>query len=119
MITGYAIAIWTVRVSANINSSVYALPRRMPDCLLIYPTFPFVRALYLLIDACTFDACYGHYSQIPPEFREMQFYLLLNFAVYLTLAIYLQLVLPQDYGVPKHLFVLLVQHHQTNQSETA
>ena len=32
----------------------------------------------------------------------MEMYLLLNFVVYLIIAMYLNQVIPQDYGVPKH-----------------
>ena len=34
----------------------------------------------------------------------------MNFVAYLTLAIYLQQVLPQDYGVPKHPLFFLSRH---------
>lgn len=88
--TGYGIAIWTVCIGANLTQSVYALPRRMPGKLMFYPTFPFVRAFYLLIDPCTWDTCHGEYHLMPEEFREMEGYLFLNFVVYMVLAAYLQ-----------------------------
>ena len=69
---------------------------------MFYPTFPFVRAFYLLIDPCTWDTCHGEYSLMPEEFREMEYYLIINFIVYMIFAAYLQQVIPQDYGVPKH-----------------
>ena len=92
--TGYGIAIWTVVIGANITESVYALPRRMPTRLMFYPTFPFVRAIYLLLDPCTWNACFGDYSLMPDEFREMEMYLLLDFVVYMAMAMYLNQVIP-------------------------
>lgn len=87
--TGYSIAIWTVCIGANITDSVYALPRRMPEILMIYPTFPFVRAIYLILDPCTWENCFGDYALMPAEFREMEMYLLLDFVLYMSMAIYL------------------------------
>ena len=69
---------------------------------MVHPIFPFVRANYLLLETCTWETCYGDYDLAPDEFREMEMYLLLNFVVYLIIAMYLNQVIPQDYGVPKH-----------------
>lgn len=85
---GYGIAIWTVCIGANITDSVYALPRRMPMILMLYPTFPFVRAIYLVLDPCTWENCYGDYHLMPDEFREMCIYLLGDFVLYTVMAIY-------------------------------
>ena len=87
--TGYGISTWTVYIASNITQSIYALPRRMPDTLMFYPTFPFVRAIYLLLDPCTWDTCYGDYDLMPQEFREMTLYLAMNFVIYTAAAVYL------------------------------
>jgi len=70
--------------------------------MMYYPTFPFVRAMYILIDTCTWEKCYGDYSSPIDEFKEMEFRLLGLAFVYFILALYLNEVLPQTYGVPKH-----------------
>jgi hypothetical protein len=69
---------------------------------MFYPVFPFVRANYLLMEICTWETCYGDYDLAPAEFREMEGWLLCNFAWYMLAALYLNQVIPQDYGVPKH-----------------
>ena len=86
---GYGLSIWTANIATNITQSIYALPRRMPTSLMFYPTFPFVRAMYLLIDPCTWDTCYGDYDLMPDEFREMTYYLIMNFFLYSAATIYL------------------------------
>lgn len=67
-----------------------------------YPTAPFVRANYLLLDPCTWDTCYGDYDLAVDEFHEMCLILLTNALVYFVLALYLNEVVPQTYGIPKH-----------------
>ena len=67
-----------------------------------YPAFPYVRAKYLLLDACTFETCFGDYDIITPEVFEMQWHMLRNAVLYFFLALYLNEVVPQTYGVPKH-----------------
>jgi len=92
--TGYAIALWTSTMCSNMTIAVYSLPRRLPDWMMYYPTFPFVRAMYILIDPCTWEKCYGDYSSAPEEFREMELRLLGHAFIYFWLALYLNEVLP-------------------------
>ena len=86
---GYGLSIWVATIATNITTSIYALPRRMPTTLMFYPTFPFVRGMYLLIDPCTWENCYGDYDLMPEEFREMTLYLLMNFFIYSAATVYL------------------------------
>ena len=99
---GYTLSIWTCTLCSNITQAIYTLPRRLPQFLMYYPSFPFVRAIYLLADPCTWDRCYGEYHRMPAEFREMQFYLLFDSFCYTIAGLYLHQVVPQTYGVPKH-----------------
>jgi len=115
--SGYAIAIWSCCLTSNITVAVFSVPRRLPEWMMFYPTFPFVRAMYLIIDPCTWETCYGDYDLAPPEFREMERWLILNSIVYLILALYLNEVLPQTYGVPKHplfMFESVCKHYLPN-----
>jgi len=57
--TSYAIAIWTCCLTSNLVASVFSQPKRLPEWMMNYPAFPYVRALYLLIDPCTWDQCIG------------------------------------------------------------
>ena len=92
--TGYAITLWTCTICSNITISVFASPRRLPQWMMYYPNFPFVRAMYLILDPCTWEACFGDYDMAPPEFYEMLSYLLFDSVLYLVAALYLQQVFP-------------------------
>lgn len=100
--TGYAFTLWTCVITSNITISVFAVPRRLPQWMMYYPNFPFVRAMYLLLDPCTWEACLGDMDMAPPEFYEMIGYLLMNSVLYLIGALYLNEVWPQEFGVQKH-----------------
>jgi hypothetical protein len=50
--------------------------------------------MYLLIDTCTWEKCYGDYDLMPEEFREMEIIMLLNAFVYTVMAVYLNQVVP-------------------------
>lgn len=67
-----------------------------------YPTAPFVRANHLLLDQCAWNSCYGEFGLVVDEFHEMCFILFLNAVAYAVLALYLNQVVPQTYGVAKH-----------------
>jgi Na+-transporting NADH:ubiquinone oxidoreductase subunit NqrF len=92
--SGYALALWTCTFVSNLTIAVFSLPRRLPHYMMYYPTFPFVRAMYLLIDTCTWEKCYGDYDLMPEEFREMEIIMLLNAFVYTVMAVYLNQVVP-------------------------
>jgi ATP-binding cassette subfamily A (ABC1) protein 3 len=100
--TGYAFTLWTCVICSNMTVSVFAVPRRLPDWMMYYPNFPFVRAMYLLLDPCTWESCLGDIDMAPPEFYEMIGWLLFNSVLYLIVALYLNEVWPQEFGVQKH-----------------
>lgn len=100
--TSYAISIWTCCVTADLNVAVFTSPRRLPEWMMHYPAFPYVRVMYLILDPCTWESCYGDYNLMPPEVSEMQWHLFRNSIVYFVLALYLNEVVPQTYGVAKH-----------------
>ena len=66
------------------------------------PPFVFTRSLYLLCDSCCWDQCYGDYNLAPQEFHDMSFWMIFDATVLLIAAIYLNQVVPQEFGVPKH-----------------
>jgi hypothetical protein len=87
--SAYAACIWTSTLSSNVSMAIYCSPRRLPMAAMFYPTAPFVRAVYLLVDPCTWEKCYGDYDLAPEEFHEMCIYLLLNAIAYFIMALYL------------------------------
>jgi ABC-type multidrug transport system ATPase subunit len=92
--SAYTISIWTCTLVSNVTMAVFSVPRRLPMILMYYPTAPYVRATYLLLDVCTWDVCFGDYGLAPDEFHEMCWYLFLNSVVYMILALYLNQVIP-------------------------
>lgn len=100
--TSYAITIWTCCLTADLNVAVFTYPRRLPEWMMHYPACPYVRVMYLLLDPCTWESCYGDYDIMPAEVFEMQWYMLRNAILYFFMALYFNEVVPQTYGVPKH-----------------
>lgn len=100
--TGYAATLWTCTIAANITMSVFAVPRRFPQWMMYYPNFAYVRSIYLLLDPCTWDTCLGDFEMAPTEFHEMIFWMFFDSIAYLLISIYLNEVIPQEYGVSKH-----------------
>lgn len=68
----------------------------------IHPTLCFVRIIYVLSDACTWNSCYGIMEYAPPEIFGCLKMLYFHSVAYMVLALYLHEVVPGTYGVPKH-----------------
>jgi hypothetical protein len=54
------------------------------------------------MDSCIWETCLGDYNLVPDEVHEMQWHMFRNAVLYFVLALYLNEVIPQTYGVPKH-----------------
>lgn len=72
----------------------------------MYPTFPFVRVLYILAYQCGYGGCISHFSQLDEETKICIAVLYIEGLVFGALALYLNQIVPQTYGVPKHPFFL-------------
>jgi hypothetical protein len=62
--------------------------------LYFYPSFPFNRIMYLLVDGCTFDRCIRKYEFVTPEMWNCCYAIYFDAVFYLIIAIYLQEVVP-------------------------
>lgn len=100
--TAYTISIWLCGFIADLTMVIFQYPTRLPNHWQLYPNVPFVRALYLLLNPCTWDKCLGDYYMAVDEFHEMNMIQFGNFIIYGILGLYLNEVVPQAYGVPKH-----------------
>lgn len=67
-----------------------------------YPMFPYCRIFYILSDECTFSKCISRFSEYPQEVYNCIGAIYIDSVMYLVLALYLNQVMPQKYGVPKH-----------------
>lgn len=66
------------------------------------PHMPYARIFYVLTEECGWNRCWSHWSQVSEEVVTLIKVLYVDALVYLVLAIYLNEVVPQQYGVPKH-----------------
>lgn len=100
--TAYTISIWLCGFIADLTMFIFQYPERLPEHWQLYPNVTFVRAIYLLLNPCTWEKCYGNFNMAVAEFHEMNLILLGNAIFYGVVGLYLNEVVPQTYGVPKH-----------------
>lgn len=101
-IVGYSLSIWATTIASTLNVTVYSYPNYMSWYLYPFPTFPFCRVMYHLAMECAYGSCYKQVSQINEETRWCLTAIYTEAVIYLVLALYLNEVVPQTYGVPKH-----------------
>jgi ABC-type Na+ transport system ATPase subunit NatA len=101
-IMGYVISIWTTILAVALNSTLFEYPNKMPSALHIYPTFSFARLEYLMSFSCGFLTCMSSLSQMMHEAKICLIMIFVMSTVYLLIGLYLNEVLPQQYGVPSH-----------------
>ena len=68
----------------------------------ITPYLPYTRIFYILTEECGWKQCLSHWNHIPEEVWELIQVLYVQSFIILFIAIYLNEVVPQQYGVPKH-----------------
>jgi ABC-type multidrug transport system fused ATPase/permease subunit len=109
-IVGYATALLGSMIGIIVAVGIYgptpfAVARRVPTWILMWPQFAFVRALFLMNDACAEKhLCVGPVWTLPfdDELTACLIALFVAAVVYFILFLYLDAVLPRQYGVPKH-----------------
>ena len=101
---GYTLAIIGSVVTSCVMMSggIYDENGEMIHMFRYYPSFNFVRAVFTLSHLCAWDSCIEYLEDAPKEIMEVTWCLYYNAAFYLVLALYLNEVVPQTYGIPKH-----------------
>mmetsp|Transcript_5690 Transcript_5690/g.9778 ORF Transcript_5690/g.9778 Transcript_5690/m.9778 type:complete len:216 (+) Transcript_5690:1429-2076(+) len=66
------------------------------------PQFPFVRSIFILANACGWRSCLIQDEEIPQEIHDCLQSMLINSVVILLLAVYLNEVVPQEFGIARH-----------------
>ena len=99
---GYLLSIWVTLVAVTLNATLFAYPKEVSWWLLMYPTFPFVRFLYFLTVSCGYEVCISSWSMLDNEAVWCMILPYIEGVVFLILALYLNQVVPQAYGIPKH-----------------
>lgn len=109
-IVGYATALLGSMIGIVVAVGIYgptnfAVSHRMPAWLFMWPQLAFVRALYLMNDACAEkNLCLGPIWKMHLEDELVACFIALYLAavIFCILFLYLDAVLPRQYGVPKH-----------------
>lgn len=68
----------------------------------LIPHMPYARIFFVLSEECGWNRCWSHWSQVSDEIFTLIKVLYFDAIVILILAVYLNEVYPQQYGVPKH-----------------
>lgn len=105
-IVGYLLSIWVTLVAISLNTTLYAPPKTVTWWLLLYPTFPYTRLFFYLATACGYQSCISSFSDLPDEAKTCLILLYVEAVVFMLLALYLNQIVPQTYGVAKHPFFL-------------
>jgi len=96
------LSVWTTIICVALNICVFAEPQTIPIALTIYPPIAFCRLVYDLCNRCASNKCIPSFDDLTPEMWACLASLYIGAVVYLLLGLYLEQVLPQEYGVPKH-----------------
>jgi ABC-type multidrug transport system ATPase subunit len=109
-VAGYVIALFGTNLAFIVCVGIYgftpfSLKTGFPQWTYIWPQFSFSRGMYLLNDACALQGlCYGpitHLRWSDPFSKALLALYLAGFGYY-VLFLYLDAVLPREYGIPKH-----------------
>lgn len=74
----------------------------MKNFLHYIPNFPFGRLILYFTNRCAFNECVSNIEDMHNEINLCLKSIYLNPLIYFVLALYLNEVLPQQYGIPKH-----------------
>ena len=67
-----------------------------------FPMFPYTRICFIMSDLCTWARCVSSWSEYPDEVFACLKALYYDAFYLMIIAMYLNQVMPQKYGVPKH-----------------
>ena len=101
-IFGYVAQLLSIGIAATLNVTVYSDLKTVPSVLYsVYPPFAFFRAVYILVVSFTLDDPLTFRSLYWDTLlsRELMFMSVVS-VVLLMLTVYLEAVLPKEYGVP-------------------
>ena len=86
----------------TLNLAVYPLPRELPNYIVWYPHFAFTRSIYILSYNCGYYKCIGSMSDVSDELTKCIVIMYVSGIITLTLALYLNEIMPREFGVPRH-----------------
>ena len=95
-------SIWTTLLAATFSVAIYNSPKVIPFHFRLYPPIAFVRLIYYLASSCSSLDCVASFSQFNNEMWSCLMILYGSAFVLLFIGIYLDEILPQEYGLAKH-----------------
>lgn len=101
-IWGYLLSIWTVLWGITLNLAVYPIPQELPWYLFLYPHFSMTRAIYILSYNCGYYKCVEEFSEVSDELKYCITSLYACGSIILVISIYLNEIVPREFGVAKH-----------------
>jgi len=99
---GYLLSIFIVLWGITLSIAVYPIPERFPWYVLMYPHFAMARAIYILSVNCGYYHCVETFADMDAETGWCIFVLFVSGLAILAIAMYLNEIYPQEYGVPRH-----------------
>jgi ABC-type multidrug transport system ATPase subunit len=109
-VVGWVVVLFGNGIALILSDGIYgdipqlSVSSRLPTFLLLNPQFAMVRGIYLMNWRCSAKLhCYKiEEFSADDELATCMFFMLFDFVVYFALALYLDEVLPSQWGVPKH-----------------
>ena len=101
-IVGYTMSIWACVIAVTMNLTIWCKPLDMEWMAYLMPSFPYIRIFYNLALDCAYSTCYTDIAKIDDETYRCLIAVYVGAFAYLGMAVYLNQVFPQSYGVPKH-----------------
>jgi len=108
---------WAGLVGVTFSAFVYPQPMQTPLYMRFYPPLAFSRILYNLGNQCSSLKCAQGLFDISEETWSCIVFLYIGAILYLVLGLYLDAVLPQEFGVPKHPLFFLDRFKSTTKTE--
>eukprot|EP01091_Cochliopodium_minus_P001939 TRINITY_DN1188_c0_g2_i2.p1 TRINITY_DN1188_c0_g2~~TRINITY_DN1188_c0_g2_i2.p1 ORF type:complete len:1683 (-),score=415.80 TRINITY_DN1188_c0_g2_i2:354-4655(-) len=105
VVVGYVFGLIGSLIGVIICVTIYTDDKKLPFYLNLVPQFPFIRGIYLMNTKCINQlACYGSLGgiRIEDEFAQDLIWLFADAIIFFVLHLYLDQVLPREWGVPKH-----------------
>jgi len=102
IIVGYLLSTWTSIIGVTFSEAAYPTPRELPYNIRLFPPFAFVRIIYQLTFECGNMKCVQNFADLGGEMWSCFAIVYGGALVFLLLGLYLDVVLPQEYGVQKH-----------------
>ncbi len=87
--------------------AVFPYPQTFPLSMRLYPPFAFTRLMYTLSYKCSSSQCVDKFNELSPEMISCLIILYAGAVFFLLFGLYLDQVLPQEFGIRKGIFFFL------------